>query len=234
MSRILALIIYLLFFVTGVVAQANNVYGSYLFRGVVMDENSYVIPGLLLNFRLGEKYGATITNINGNFEMRLSEGNYEITSATDKQFRAFIRITRGPLNPQDVQLILDSTGLCRTKLNGVDFPTVLRSSLPVYPSAAQAVRAFGTVTVDLTVDSQGNVVSAKAVSGHLLLRTASEIAAEKFLFEKSNLTSPRKVILDFIYTLSNEKRADLKRYDCPYRIIVPSAPDLTEKTRQSS
>ncbi len=45
---------------------------------------------------------------------------------------------------------------------------------PAYPAAALAVRASGVV---IMVDEEGNIVSAKAVSGHPLLRMAAEKAA---------------------------------------------------------
>ena len=48
---------------------------------------------------------------------------------------------------------------------------------PQYPAAAKAVRASGAVNVQVTIDENGDVVSASAVSGHPLLRQASEQAA---------------------------------------------------------
>lgn len=53
---------------------------------------------------------------------------------------------------------------------------------PAYPPAALAVRASGAVNVQVMVDEEGNVVSAKAVSGHPLLRQAAEKAALKAKF----------------------------------------------------
>jgi len=50
---------------------------------------------------------------------------------------------------------------------------------PAYPAIAKAVRASGTVTVQVTVDEQGRVTSAQAVSGHPLLRAAAEAAARQ-------------------------------------------------------
>ena len=47
----------------------------------------------------------------------------------------------------------------------------------VYPDAAKAVKASGTVTVEVTVDEGGNVISAVAVGGHPLLRNAALKAA---------------------------------------------------------
>jgi protein TonB len=48
---------------------------------------------------------------------------------------------------------------------------------PAYPPIAKAAKASGTVTVQVLIDEEGNVVSAKAVSGHPLLRQAAVDAA---------------------------------------------------------
>ena len=53
---------------------------------------------------------------------------------------------------------------------------------PAYPPAARAVRASGTVTVQVTVNEKGEVISATAVSGHPLLRAAAVQAARKARF----------------------------------------------------
>ncbi len=57
-----------------------------------------------------------------------------------------------------------------------------------YPSAARAVKAEGTVNVQVTIDEQGNVVSASAVSGHPLLRQACEQAALEAKFSPTILS----------------------------------------------
>ncbi len=54
---------------------------------------------------------------------------------------------------------------------------------PAYPAAARAVRAKGTVTVQVTVDEAGGVVSANALTGHPLLRSAAVQAARRARFE---------------------------------------------------
>jgi periplasmic protein TonB len=48
---------------------------------------------------------------------------------------------------------------------------------PAYPPIAKVAKASGTVTVQVLVDEDGNVISAKAVSGHPLLRQAAVDAA---------------------------------------------------------
>jgi TonB family protein len=53
---------------------------------------------------------------------------------------------------------------------------------PEYPASARAVRAQGSVNVQVTVDGTGNVVSATAVSGHPLLRASAVSAATEAKF----------------------------------------------------
>ena len=53
---------------------------------------------------------------------------------------------------------------------------------PPYPPAAKAARAQGSVSVDVTVDETGSVISAEAVSGHPLLRAAAVAAAKQAKF----------------------------------------------------
>ena len=53
---------------------------------------------------------------------------------------------------------------------------------PPYPPAARAVRASGTVTVQVLIDVDGHVLSANAISGHPLLRSAAVAAARTAIF----------------------------------------------------
>lgn len=48
---------------------------------------------------------------------------------------------------------------------------------PEYPQIARAARASGTVVVQVTIDEDGNIISASAISGHPLLKAASVQAA---------------------------------------------------------
>ena len=54
---------------------------------------------------------------------------------------------------------------------------------PEYPAIARAARASGPVVVEVIVDTEGNVVSARAVSGHPLLRTSTVKAARAWRFK---------------------------------------------------
>jgi protein TonB len=59
---------------------------------------------------------------------------------------------------------------------------------PPYPAPAKAVGASGTVSVQVTIDENGNVISARAVSGHVLLRDAAERAARRARFTPTYLS----------------------------------------------
>ena len=59
---------------------------------------------------------------------------------------------------------------------------------PDYPPAARAVRAAGAVSIQVTVDTDGKVISASAVSGHPLLRAAATSAARSAEFSPTLLS----------------------------------------------
>ncbi|MFN2492733.1 MAG: TonB family protein [Pyrinomonadaceae bacterium] len=75
-------------------------------------------------------------------------------------------------------------------------------SLPVpdYPAEAKAAGASGTVTVQVTVDEQGTVLSAQAVSGHAMLHKAAVTAAFRARFAPTLLMGePVKVTGIIVY-----------------------------------
>jgi TonB family protein len=66
--------------------------------------------------------------------------------------------------------------------------------MPEYPRAAKAVRAEGTVHVQVTIDEEGNVISARAVAGHPLLQVTAVKAAREAKFRPTLLSgTPVKV-----------------------------------------
>lgn len=71
---------------------------------------------------------------------------------------------------------------------------------PAYPAAARAVRASGAVNVQVTIDEEGNVIEAIAVSGHVLLRAAAVAAARQAIFAPTKLSGqPVKVTGVLVY-----------------------------------
>jgi len=76
---------------------------------------------------------------------------------------------------------------------------------PVYPAVAKAAKASGTVVVQVLVDENGNVVSARAVSGHPLLQQAAVAAARNAKFAPTKLGGkPVKVSGTINYTFTVE------------------------------
>jgi len=65
------------------------------------------------------------------------------------------------------------------QLNGV----AVKLAMPIYPDIAKKLNAQGKVTVQIALDEQGKVVSAKATSGNSLLRSAGEDAARRSKFK---------------------------------------------------
>jgi TonB family protein len=59
----------------------------------------------------------------------------------------------------------------------------LKMVMPIYSDVARKANIEGKVTVNVTLDTQGNVVSAKAESGHPFLRQAAEEAAKRSKFK---------------------------------------------------
>ncbi len=71
---------------------------------------------------------------------------------------------------------------------------------PEYPEIAKRAHASGSVTVEITIDEAGNVISAHAVSGHPLLQAAAVTAARQASFAPTRLNGePVKVAGVLIY-----------------------------------
>jgi TonB family protein len=101
--------------------------------------------------------------------------------------------TVSPLPPQPGGNDSD-TDSANTVSGGVLDDKATSKPEPAYPAVAKAVRASGRVTVRVIVDENGNVISARATSGHPLLRAAAEQAARQARFNPTELAAkPAKV-----------------------------------------
>lgn len=69
---------------------------------------------------------------------------------------------------------------------------------PVYSSAARTMRVGGEVKVQVTIDEEGRVISANAVSGHPLLRDSAEVAAKSSKFTPTFLSKERVKVTGII------------------------------------
>jgi periplasmic protein TonB len=75
--------------------------------------------------------------------------------------------------------------------------------IPAYPLPAKAVNAQGSVNVQVTINENGKVISAKAVTGNPLLRVAAEKAAWSAKFSTTYLSRvPVKVTGVIVYNFT--------------------------------
>lgn len=70
---------------------------------------------------------------------------------------------------------------------------------PVYPEIARRMRISGAVKVEATVDADGKVTDAKAVSGNSVLTNAAEEAVRKWRFVPGPGVSQVEVTVNFNY-----------------------------------
>ena len=80
-----------------------------------------------------------------------------------------------------------STGEKKPVSGGVLNGRAITLPKPVYPAIAKSARASGTVTVEVLIGEDGNVISARAVSGHPLLQEAARQAALEARFSPTTL-----------------------------------------------
>lgn len=74
---------------------------------------------------------------------------------------------------------------------------------PPYPPAARAIRASGAVNVQVTIDENGDVVAAYAVSGHPSLRLSAEQAARASKFSPTTISGQKvKVTGTIVYNFT--------------------------------
>lgn len=93
------------------------------------------------------------------------------------------------------------------KSGGVLQNTATNRVTPEYPELAREARITGSVVVEITVDEEGAVISARAISGHPLLRDAAVDAARGWTFTPTQLSGvPVKVIgtITFQFTPSRD------------------------------
>lgn len=77
---------------------------------------------------------------------------------------------------------------------------------PAYPRTARAIGAAGQVGVKVLVDETGTVVSARAVSGHPLLRGSAVQAARGAIFEPASLNNKPIMVIGMIIYRFREGR----------------------------
>lgn len=221
-----ACLLLILSFVGLAFAQEKNSEKLYEVKGVLKDKDGAYFAGLPLFFNKEGKREWTSTDLNGEFSVKLESGSYKVTvnPSISKKFVAYIEIRNNAINPNNIEFTIETNPICCGDSSDNLYPTVLNSVKPLYPPAARAVRAIGEVVVIVKINIEGKVNSAKAESGHPLLRTASEIAAKQWLFEPNKDFEEREAKITFVFLDGGISKKELKHYSNPYRLEIISVP----------
>jgi len=98
-----------------------------------------------------------------------------------------------PGSPSPPSAATPSRNLNGSVLNGM----AVSLPRPVYPPMAKQIGASGQVRVQVSVDGSGNVVSARAISGHPLLRSAAESAARQSKMRTDAANTTGQIVYNF-------------------------------------
>jgi len=101
-------------------------------------------------------------------------------------------------------MVVASICIVATASDVVVKPKLLSQPAPVYTDTARKARITGDVILECTVDENGNVLTAHAISGHPLLQASAVAAARGAKFAPTKLSGkPVKVqgTLSYNFTL---------------------------------
>jgi TonB family protein len=99
--------------------------------------------------------------------------------------------------------VAPASGPLVRKSGGVLAGSVIRRAEPIYPPLAKAARVSGAVVVEATVDEEGDVISARPLSGHPLLKESAAAAARGWKFTPTTLQgTPVKVVGTITFNFS--------------------------------
>ena len=164
-------------------------------------KNDKGTDSIKLVFTLSKEAGAwKIDNIGG---PESNEIKADVPSTTVPMLPQEPGATPPPLSSEKVEP--EPSTAVKTISGGVLNGKAISLPKPPYPPVARAAKASGTVVVQVTVDEDGNVVSAQAVSGHPLLQAAAVAAAHGAKFAPTKLSGqPVKVTGVITYNFDSE------------------------------
>lgn len=132
-------------------------------------------------------------------------------SAKDNLKRLQDQLAKQPPKPETPQVTpaSETTEPPSTVNLGALNSLAVKLATPVYPPHAQRMNIHGQVTVQITLDAAGNVLSAKAADGPLMLRSASEEAARKSKFNPARVgDQPVKATGFIIYNFKGNQNME--------------------------
>lgn len=122
-----------------------------------------------------------------------------------------------------ILIVLSGPAVTSAQAVGTE-PTVVQAIPPGYPPIALAVDIGGEVTVEATINLQGDVTATKTIAGHKLLSPAAERAASRWKFNQLEQgVNERTVRLYFKFRLvpRNGVQSDIVIiFWPPYRVEV--------------
>jgi TonB family protein len=137
------------------------------------EKTVWVVASPAINDEVVEEIVQKVKSTGANPVRRLTEREYNEARASDEPSAKPRAPVRGGV------------------LNG----KAISKPMPPYPPIAKAARASGLVTVQITIDEEGKVISAYAVGGHPLLQQAAVQAAYQARFSPTRLSGvPVKVM----------------------------------------
>lgn len=145
---------------------------------VVIDENGDIVSAEAIS-------GHPLLRQSAEKAALVSKFNPTFLSGQAVRIKGVIIYNFNPSSPVDS--IQAPTGNAKTISGGVVNGKAKSLARPAYPAAAKAVNASGAVNVQVTIDENGDVISANALSGHPLLRQAAEQAAQVSKFSPTLL-----------------------------------------------
>jgi protein TonB len=100
---------------------------------------------------------------------------------------------------REVQPVTQQLRMSKGVLQG----SAIRKIEPLYPELARKAGIFGQVLVEVVIDEQGNVKSARAVSGHMLLKQVAEDAARRWKWNPTFLSGvPVQVVGSIVFNFN--------------------------------
>ncbi len=112
-------------------------------------------------------------------------------------------LTNNSLNQSEIYTVGEVRGNIKRK--AVNLPK------PIYPREALEAGADGIVKVEITIDAEGNVVTANLISGHLLLKNVAEETARQTKFKSIETGDPNARETGIItYSFAIEKASWLR------------------------
>ncbi|MFN2598412.1 MAG: energy transducer TonB [Pyrinomonadaceae bacterium] len=114
---------------------------------------------------------------------------------------------QGVLRSEDKVAVTAANSSSRLPIEGGGLSgKAIKKVQPTYPPVAMAAGAEGEVTVEVVVNEQGTIESAKAISGHPLLQQAAVDAARQWTFSPTTLEGkPVKVKGRISFVFSKEQ-----------------------------